>query len=507
MLLKVKALQLLAGRPIVILHENTAKFLNLHVGERVRIKKYDKKQEVVAPIDITGGTTILSKEEVALSQEIIKDLGIRDREVIEVNPALKPLSVEYIKKKLNGHHLSFPEIFAIVSDIVNNELTEVEVAYFVSGVYLHGMNIEEITSLTKAMVKTGNQLKLDKKTVIDKHGIGGIEGNRTTPILVSIIAAAIDEFKLNAVMPKTSSRAITSAAGTADVIETIAKVEFNVGQMKKIVEKTKACLVWGGSLRLAPADDKIIQIERVLSLDPEAQLIASILSKKLAVNASYVLIDISYGPGAKVSTEKEAKNLKDKFEKVAKQLGLKLKVMLTDGSEPVGNGIGSVLEMLDIIKVLKQDAHRPLDLEARARTLASELLALVMNISKAKSENIAHDMLSSGKAFQKFRDIIEAQQGTLENEELKEKLALGECKANIKSDKQGKIEEISNRKMAYVAKMAGSPSDKSAGIYLYKHVGEKVDKGENLFTIYAETSAKLDYAKKLAERIIPVLVK
>jgi len=505
MLLKVKALQLIAGRPIAIIHEDTAKWLNLHVGERVRIKRYDKKQEIVAPIDIAGSGTLLDREEIALSQEIVQELKLRNKEIVDINPALRPLSVDYIKKKLHGEALTFTEIFTIVSDIVNNKLTEAEVAYFVSGVYLNGMNFEEITSLTKSMVKTGHQLNFHKKIVIDKHSIGGVEGNRTTPIVVSIIGAAIDELGLNAIFPKTSSRAITSAAGTADVIETIAKVEFSIDEIKNIVNKTNACLVWGGSLGLAPADDKIIQVERLLFLDPEAQLIASILSKKLAVNATHVLLDISYGKGAKMPNIVAAKKLKEKFEKVATNLGLALRVTLTDGSQPVGNGIGPALEMQDIIKVLRQDPSRPLDLENRALYLASELLSFVLNISKEEASKTCKAILESAKAFNKFEQIITAQKGSLSK--LEEKLALGKFKCDIFSERPGTITEISNKKMSKIARMAGSPADNGAGIFLYKHVGEPVKKDEKLFTIFAETKEKLSYAKKIADRIKPVLVK
>lgn len=505
MLLKVKALHLIAGRPIAIIHEETAKWLNLHVGERVRIKKYDRKREIVAPIDITGGTTILDHDEIALSQEIIQELKLKSKEIVDINPALRPLSIDYIKKKLRGEHLTFTEIFNIVSDIVHNKLTEAEVAYFVSGVYLKGMNLDEITSLTKSMVKTGHQLNFHKKIVIDKHSIGGIEGNRTTPIIVSIIAAAIDELKLNAIMPKTSSRAITSAAGTADVIETIAKVEFSIDEIRNIINKTNACLVWGGSLGLAPADDKIIQVERLLSLDPEAQLIASILSKKLAVNATHVLLDISYGKGAKMPNIAAAKKLKEKFEKVATNLNLALRVTLTDGSQPIGNGIGPALEMQDIIKVLRQDSTRPLDLEIRALYLASELLSFVLNISKEEASKTCKEILESAKAFKKFEQIIIAQKGSLSK--LDEKLALGKFKIDIISEKQGTITEISNKKMSKIARMAGSPADNGAGIFLYKHVGEQVNKGTKLFTIFAETKEKLSYAKKISDRIQPIIIK
>lgn len=503
MLLKVKALRLLAGRPIAILHAETAKQLNLHASERIRLKK--QKQKIVAPIDITAGTTILSKNEIALSQEIIKQLKLKDKGFVDVTPALRPLSVNYIIKKLNGKKLSFTELYVIVSDIVNNELTEAEIAYFVSAVYLHGMSLQEIASLTKAMFKTGKQLKLNKHFVIDKHGIGGIEGNRTTPIVVAIIAALLDKLKIKAVMPKTSSRAITSAAGTADVMEVLAKVEFSVDEIKRILNKTKACIVWGGSLGLAPADDKIIQVERLISLDPEAQLIASILSKKLSVNATHVLIDISYGKSAKVKSIKEAAALKKKFEEIAKLFNLNLMAVLTKGEQPIGNGMGPVLEMRDILAVLQQQEKRPLDLEQKSLLLASKLLAFVTKMPKARAEQEVKTILKSQAAFKKFKQIIEAQHGSLNN--LNGKLKPAKFKTEIKAKKQGIIEEIDNKKMAYIARIAGCPADRASGILLHKHINEKIKKGQALFTIYAETKEKLEYAKKIGERIKPVAVK
>jgi len=505
MFLKVKALHLLAGRPIAILHKETAKYLNLRVGERIRIKGYGKKKEIVSPIDLTGGGTILNKNEIALSQEILHELHMRSREIVEISPALRPLSVSYIKKKLNNNHLTFTELYSIISDIVHNELTEAEVAFFVSSVYLRGMSNDETTSLTKAMVRTGLQLKLNKKIIIDKHSIGGIEGNRTTPIIVSIIGSAIDKLKLNAAMPKTSSRAITSAAGTADVIETLAKVEFSVSEIKKIIKKTNACLVWGGSLGLAPADDKIIQIERLLSLDPKAQLIASILSKKLAVNATHVIIDISYGKGAKVKNKKEALKLKEKFNRIASNLKLNVKPVLTHGSQPVGNGIGRALEMRDVLAILKQSEKRPIDLEKRSLFLASKLLSFVTKMSKKEAEKTTKEILFSGEAFEKFKQIILSQGGNFRD--LEEKLKLGRFKHIIKSQKKGIITEISNKKMSRISRLAGSPADYGAGIFLHKHLGQKVKKNEKLFTIYSETKEKLKYASYLSKIIKPVVVK
>ena len=266
---KIKKLKLGAGRPIAFIHESRAKELNVHVGERVQISYRGNK--IIAIVDIVKG--LLKPDEISLSEEILSYLKPKPRDYVDVGLALEPKSTRFIFKKLNNKQLSKNEIYSIVHDIVNNSLTEAEIAYFVSGVYENGMSLKETIYLTEAMFRTGKILSWHTREIVDKHSIGGIAGNRTTPIVVSICAAA------GLVMPKTSSRSITSAAGTADVIETLTRVDFSPNELKNIVNKTGACLAWGGSLGFAPADDKLIRVERLLSLDPESQLIASIIAK------------------------------------------------------------------------------------------------------------------------------------------------------------------------------------------------------------------------------------
>lgn len=502
--LKVKSLRLVAGRPVAILHAQTAKLLAIYVNERAKIEKVIEKPkvgkvkvaELTAIVDIAKG--ILREDEIAVSAEIIEELKLREGDKVEVYAAPRPLSTNYIFEKLNGKELNYKKLHAIASDIVSNSLTETEIAYFVSGVYIHGMTLRETASLTRAMVKTGKQLGLQNVKVADKHSSGGTAGNRTTPIIVSICSAA------GLIMPKTSSRAITSAAGTADVIECLARVEFSIKTIRKIVRKTNACLVWGGALGLAPADDKIIQVERILSLDPEAQLIASILAKKLAVNAFYVLLDIPYGKSAKV-IRSEAVKLAKKFSQLAKIFGLKLKVVLTDGSQPIGNGIGPVLEARDVIAVLSRQEKRPLDLENKSIKLSALLLELTGKAKPHQGVVLAKQLLNSGKAYKKFRQIIEAQGGSLDN--LYKKLAPAKYNIEIKANKDGKISSISNKAIAAVARAAGCPADKSAGLYLHKHVNTAVKKHETLLTIYAQTQEKLGYAKKLYDNLQPIEIK
>lgn len=492
MQLKVKILNFMTGRPIAILHENTAQKINVHVGERILLGN-SERGELIALVDTAKG--LLEPREIAVSDEIVKYLKLRENDFVEVNLAEKPESILFIKKKIDKKSLTKDELYSIVRDIVDNSLSEVEIAYFVSAVYTAGMVDKEIEHLIQAMVATGKQLKFSGK-VVDKHSIGGISANRTTPLIVSICACK------NISMPKTSSRAISSAAGTADVIEAIADVEFSPSQIKYIVDKTHGCMVWGGSLGLSPADDKLIQIERILNLDPTPQLLASVLSKKISVGSKYVVIDIPFGETAKVNKQKGL-YLKKQFEKFGKKFGLKLKCVLTDGKEPIGRGVGPLLEIRDIIKVLKRSEDRPLDLENKSVYLAGQILELSKECKKGQGEIVAREILNSGKAMKKFSEIIQAQNGKVPTIEELEKM-LGKLKANIIAEKDGKIKTIDNKKISLLAHVAGSPMDKGCGIYLYKHTGDKVKPGDKIVTIYSESQTRLNKAVTLFDKFKPI---
>jgi putative thymidine phosphorylase len=400
--LKVKPLTWSAGRPVAIIHKRLAEHMSLHLNDRIFIVKGSRK--IICVLDLSE--SMVTQEEIAVSSEVIDHLRLRKKDRVAIKMTSKPRSLHYIHKKISGKELERKEILEIIRDIVNNALTQAEVAYFVSAVYNKGMSDKETKSLIQAIAESGTKLKFKKRIVADKHSIGGVAGNRTTPIVVSICSST------GLLIPKTSSRAITSAAGTADVVECLAPVEFNKKQIMKIIKKTNACMVWGGSLGLAPADDKLIQVEKLLNIDPEPQLIASILAKKISVSATHVLIDIPCGKSAKVS-KKKAKHLALKFKKFGNDFGLKIKCILTDGSSPIGNGIGPNLEIKDILKVLRQEEKRPLDLEKKSVRLAGEILELTGKSKKGKGIKKAKEFLSSGEAFTKFKQIIESQGGRI----------------------------------------------------------------------------------------------
>lgn len=488
--LKIKLLKWSAGVPVAMLNEEVAELIGVKTKGRILIRTISKNPKSVSTIiDVTK--TLVGKKEIAVSSELKDRLSLHAGQVVDIDLSPSPKSLAFIKKKMNKEVLSQSEIDGIIKDVVNNSLSEAEIALFISAMYENGMTMKETICLIKSILGSGKRLILKNKFVVDKHSIGGIPGNRTTPLVVSICAAA------GLIFPKSSSRAITTPAGTADTIETVARVEFSMKELEKIVRKAGACLIWGGSLEIVPADEKIIQIEKLLNIDPEAQMLASIMSKKLASGAKYILIDIPYGKTAKVKKEK-ALHLKRKFEYLGKHFNKILRVVLTKGDEPIGNGIGPALEIRDILKVFTNAKEKPLDLEKKSLFLAGELLEMTGKAKKGGGIKLAKQILDSGKAFEKFKEIIKAQSGNLN------KIRFAKFRKDIVMKNNGKIKDIDNKKITLLARIAGCPMDKFAGLYLYKHIGDSLKKGEKLLAIYAESKSRLKEAFDFYSRQKPI---
>nr|VDS10957.1 AMP phosphorylase [uncultured Candidatus Pacearchaeota archaeon] len=490
MKLKVKDVDLSTGGPVIaILNEKDAKAMGINAAERVSVSRLKKKNQIVAVADIA--TSGIKPGEVGLFEEPLKQLGIKGGVRVDIGLSARPISVKHISEKLNSVELSEKKINEIIDDIMNNRLSEVEMAYFVSACYTEGLSMKETAALTNAIVYSGSVLGLKKKVIIDKHCVGGVPNNRTTPIVVPLLAS------LGYTMPKTSSRSITSPAGTADTVEVVAPVSLTLKKLKEVVAKTNACMVWGGSINLAAADDKLIRIRHPLSIDPEGMLLASILAKKKAVGATHVIIDIPCGYMAKFSSKKKAENLASKFVALGKMLGMKIKVVITDGSQPIGNGIGPAMEMVDVISVLK--GNGPTDLREKAVYIAVEMLKIV---NEKNAEQKVLDALDSGRAYEKFMEIVVAQGG-------RKHICIPKARNfhDIKAPKDGAVSLINNKGVAVIAKFAGAPEDKAAGIYLRVHKGDKVKKGEVLFTIYSKSKMKLNSAIDTTNCVEHVVVK
>jgi AMP phosphorylase len=487
----IKFYEIATGKPIVVMNDEDMKEMGVHVGDRIKISK--GKTSVTAIIDAT--TSLVGQGEIAVFEEVKRDLSLSRDDVVNISPAPRPKSIEFIKKKLNGQHLHGHEITTLVQDIVDNNISDIELSAFVVASYIKGFDMDETVAMTQAMVDTGEQIDFGDD-VVDKHCIGGVAGNRTTMLVVPIVCAA------GMTMPKTSSRAITSPAGTADTMEVLANVNFNIKQLKEIAKKTGGFIVWGGAVNLAPADDKIIRAEYPLSIDPEGQVLASVMAKKKSVGSNYLVIDIPVGKGAKIEDMETAHRLARKFIQLGERLDIKTKCTISDGSSPIGRGIGPALEAKDILLCLEN--RGPSDLTNKSIDLAGAVFELSGKSKVGEGRELAEKLLKSGEAKEKMMEIIEAQGGN--RNITPETVPLGKYSHEVVSSISGKVNYIDSKIISKISRAAGAPKDHGAGIYLNACVGDDIKEGKPIYTIYSSSEIKLDDAIKMAQHMNPIRV-
>lgn len=450
-----------------------------------RVLVRTEQLHIIATLNIVTGD-LLQHGEIGLSEPAWKKLQLNDGDSIWASHPAPIGSISHVRAKVYGHSLKREQFREIIEDVVAGRYADVHLAAFITACGNDNMSNREITYLTEAMVNAGSRIEWNLPIVVDKHCVGGLPGNRTTPIVVSILAAC------GLTVPKTSSRAITSPAGTADTMETLTKVSLSLDEMKKVVCEHGGCLAWGGSVRLSPADDLLIKVERMLDIDSEGQLIASVLSKKIAAGATHVLIDMPVGPTAKVRSQASADKLADSFRKVAKSLGLIVDVMFSDGSQPVGSGVGPALEARDILAVLQNQADAPADLKERAIRVAGAMLEMATELPKGEGEKRAREQIESGNAWQKFCDICKAQGGLFEP-------PIAPYRFELIAHEHAQVESIDNRRLSQVAKLAGAPADLAAGVEVHVKRGDAVKPNQALLTIHAESMGELNYAVEYLE--------
>ncbi|MGQ9788903.1 MAG: AMP phosphorylase [Candidatus Hadarchaeaceae archaeon] len=487
--LKARPLDMETGRNIVVIHEADSQEIGHFPGDRVRL--ITEKKNIVAIANETN--KLVKPGELGAFREVTESLSLKSGDLVSVELAPRPKSVVSIKKKMMGGKLNYDEIGTIVRDIVDGNLSTTEMTAFVVSEYIRDMELDEIVALTQHMLDTGDRIEFDREHVIDVHSIGGVPGNKYALITVPIVAAA------GIIVPKTSSRAITSAAGTADIMEVLANVTFGIDEIKKIASKVGGVLAWGGAVNLAPADDIIISTERQLGIDPRCQLLASVMSKKLAEGVDSILIDIPTGLGAKVESVEEARNFAHDFIELGHKLKVQVEVAITYGGQPVGHNIGPALEAKEALEALQ--GKGPSSLLEKATSLAAIMLELGGAAASGLGKEMAVEILRSGKAYQKMLEIIAAQGG---NPEIKpEDIPIGDKKEVMTAPYSGYVTQIYNQNITEIARAAGAPRDKGAGIVLLRKKEGKVDKGEPLFEIYAEHESKIEEALEVARRKFP----
>jgi thymidine phosphorylase len=445
-----------------------------------RIRVHCGERSIVATLNVVTGA-LLALYEAGLSEAAWRSLGANEGDEISLSHPPPIDSLSCVRAKVYGGRLDAGAMQQIIADVVAGNYSDVHLSAFITACAGDRLDVGEMAALTRAMVGVGERIDWGRELVVDKHSVGGLPGNRTTLIVVPIVAA------YGLTMPKTSSRAITSPAGTADAMEVLAPVNLDIRAMRRVVEQEGGCVVWGGAVRLSPADDILIRVERPLDLDSEGQLVASVLSKKVAAGSSHVVIDMPVGSTAKVRSEAAAEVLARYLVEVGREVGVIVDVAVADGSQPVGRGIGPALEARDAVAVLNRERTAPLDLRERALAIAGRILDLSPEVRRGEGSDIARAILEDGRAWRKFVAICEAQGGMREPPR-----ALHTH--DVIAEHSGRVSAFDNRRLARTAKLAGAPADRAAGVEVHVRLGARVERGAPLFTIHAEAPGELAYA-------------
>lgn len=451
-----------------------------------KIEVCGQGRSILATLAIMDDDHLLSQGQIGLGEQAFRRLGLPEGAEVTIAQARPPASLDAVRRKIGGDTLTEAELADIIADITKHRYSPMEIGAFLVACAAF-MTTAETLGLTRAMANVGERLSWASPLIVDKHCIGGIPGNRTSMIVVPIVAAH------GLIIPKTSSRAITSPSGTSDTMEVLANVDISAERMQAIVAKENAVLAWGGRVNLSPADDILISVERPLRIDTFEQMVASILSKKLAAGSTHLVIDIPVGPTAKVRSQQEAVRLRKLFEYVATHLGITVDIVLTNGSQPIGRGIGPVLEARDVMQVLRGDPNAPADLRERSIFLAGRVLDFSPELKGGEGQKRAAELLDSGEALAAMERLIKAQGKQAIDYQV------GQLHHLVAAPRAGAVAAIDCHQIARIARLAGAPMEKGAGIDLLCKVGDRVTAGQPLYRIHATSDTGLGFARELAE--------
>ncbi|HOT03746.1 MAG TPA: AMP phosphorylase [Methanolinea sp.] len=483
------------GTREVLLHIDDSRNIGVLPGDRIQILNEVTGVSVAAFIDTTS--TLLPKGTIGIYKVTNERLQLEDGVAVEVRKAERPVTLDYIKKKMDGQHLTKEETYAVIRDVVSDNLSPAELTAYITACYINEMDMDEVEHLTRAMVDTGERLTFHAHPIVDKHSIGGVPGNKISLLVVPIIAAS------GLKIPKTSSRAITGAGGTADLMEVLAPVDFSASEVQRMTERVGGVIVWGGATNIAPADDKIIIQEYPFRIDARGQMLASVMAKKYAVGADLVVIDIPVGAHAKVATIQEGKKLARDFIELGDRLNMQVECALTYGDSPVGRSIGPNLEVMEALRIL-EGGESPGSLLQKSVAIAGMALEMSGKAARGMGAQMAEDILKKGDALKKFRQIIEIQGG--DPKIRSDDIVPGKYQFVVNAPTSGYVIELNNRSLISLARTAGAPHDRGAGVLLHAKKGSRVEKGQPIFTIYADRNWRLQKALEEGRQLMPVVV-
>ena len=342
-----------------------------------RILVRNNSRSIVATLNVVNNG-LLARGEAGLSEAAWRLLDAEEGDSVELAHPPPLASLHKVRAKIYGNYLEPEDYEQIIRDIAAGRYSDLDIAAFLAACAGDRVGQDEIINLTKAVINNGRRISWRGSPIMDKHTFGGLPGNRTSLIVVPIVTA------YGLMMPKISSRAITSPAGTADTMGALAPVNLTLAEMRSVVEREGGCIVSGREFKLSPANDYLIRVERALDLDSISQMVASVLSKKVLAGSTHVVVDIPVDAMAKNRTFEAASSLGKLLALVGSSVGLNIQTIISDGSQPVGRGIGPTLEAKDVLSVLRNEAGAPEDLRERALVLAGKIIDMSHTIPEGQ---------------------------------------------------------------------------------------------------------------------------
>ena len=470
---------------IVYLHKNCSVYQMDDISALTKVEIMGGAKPVYGFLQIVDDESVLSPDEIGLNTEAFESINLPEGSNISLSLPPSPHSLGSIKRKIAGNILSPAEYSNIINDITTERYSNIDIASFLvaSGAF---MTPQEVLSYTQALIGVDTLHWDNESIVVDHHCIGGVPGNKTDIILTAIVAA------YGLPIPKTVSHSLTSSAGVADTMSVLANVNLDLNDILSIVKENRGVLASHRNLNLIPAAHKISLVEQQIELTQPQHLVSSILAIKMAMGVTHLLLDIPVGPNSRIKNTREALQIRKLAEYVGDQIGLEVEAVVTDGSEPIGNGVGAVLEARDVMKVLKNKDDAPQDLREKSLFLAGRILEFDPKLRGGQGYFVAKELLDSGQALEAFNKIIHAQGKAPQP-------VLGSMVREISSPVSGVIKAIDNARINKISVLAGAIQNPGAGLDLLKKVGDTVEEGEALFRIHSMAQSEFEYACNAAE--------
>ncbi|MHC5189703.1 pyrimidine-nucleoside phosphorylase [Enterococcus cecorum] len=401
--------------------------------------------------------------------------------------------VDLIAKKRDGQSLSKEEIEWIVTGYTNGEIPDYQMSALTMAIFYQDMTDQEITDLTLAMANSGDVVNLEniEGIKVDKHSTGGV-GDTTTLVLAPLVAS------VGVPVAKMSGRGLGYTGGTLDKLEAIPgfKIELSEDKFMELVNESKVAVI-GQSGNLAPADKKLYALRDVTATVDSIPLIASsIMSKKIAAGADAIVLDVTTGDGAFMKNLEDAKRLASTMVQIGKLANRQTMAVISDMSQPLGEAIGNSLEVVEAIETLQ--GRGPKDLEEMCYVLGSQMVVLAKKADTLEqAREMLEEALHSGKAFAKFKEMVANQGGDVSVIDHPEKLLTAKYEIELPAKQSGVITKLVANELGIAAMMLGAGRktkedtiDFAVGLKLRKKVGEAIQEGESVLTIYANQPAE-----------------